>query len=111
MWEFQILKNFDVQIHPPRPKILKEVLWYPPLVGWIKLNIDGASGGSPIKVACGGMLRNHLGKHLGNFACNLPPINAFFVEITGAILAMEWAFLIIGVISNWSRIPYYLLRL
>lgn len=92
MWEFQILKNFDVQIHPLMPKILKEVLWCPPLVGWIKVNIDGASGGSPLKAVCGSMFCDHLGEHLGHFVCSLPLNNAFLYEAMGAILAMEWAF-------------------
>lgn len=55
MRKFMVLKNFSFQIHPPKTKILKQVLWCPPMVVSIKVNIDGAFGGSPLKAACGGM--------------------------------------------------------
>jgi len=51
--EFVILKQFEVKINPPKPNIIKEVLWSPPLFNWVKCNTDGvASSGN---VACGGI--------------------------------------------------------
>lgn len=69
---------------------MKEMLWCPPHLGWVKVNIDEACSGDPLRAACGDMFRNHPGEHLGSFACNLPPNNALFVEIMGEILAMEY---------------------
>ena len=91
MSEFVIMKNFSITIHPPIPKCFKDVLWCPPQPGWVKVNIDEASVGNPIRAACGEMFRNHLGEHLDSFTCNFPTNNALFVEIMGAILAMEYA--------------------
>ncbi|KAI5425464.1 hypothetical protein KIW84_031316 [Lathyrus oleraceus] len=75
MWEFQILKNFNAQIHPPRHKIMKEVLWCPHLVDWIKVNIDSAFSGSPVKAACGGF--SHYLCNLWLESDSLLPVKAF----------------------------------
>jgi len=40
--EFTILKDFNVTIHPPRMLLVKEIIWCPPIAGWIKGNCDGA---------------------------------------------------------------------
>lgn len=55
--DFVVLKNFSVVIHPPKPKLVNEVLWCPPLYGWIEVNINGASGGLPLQAAYGGILK------------------------------------------------------
>lgn len=45
--DFTILKTFFCVIHQPKPQVIKEVIWHPPLVNWIKCNIDGTSQGNP----------------------------------------------------------------
>ncbi|PNX68161.1 ribonuclease H [Trifolium pratense] len=69
-----------------------EVLWHPPLVGWVKCNTDGATHGSPDPSACGGLFRNCHGVHLGSFADFLGQSYAFVVELSGVMCAIEAAF-------------------
>lgn len=45
--DFTILKQFSVTIKPPKPQIIKEVLWNLPILNWTKCNSDGASLGNP----------------------------------------------------------------
>jgi hypothetical protein len=44
--DFSFLKRFRISIHPPCSSRLREVLWLPPMMNWIKCNIDGASSGN-----------------------------------------------------------------
>ncbi|CAK8576871.1 unnamed protein product [Lathyrus sativus] len=97
--DFQVLKKFSISINPVNPKMCVEVIWNPPPNGWIKVNIDGASGGDPINAACGGIFRDHFGNHIESFACNLGPVNSLFAELMGAILAIEHA-----LVRGWSNI-------
>lgn len=78
MQEFVIMKIFSTQIHPSSPKCLKEILWSPPHLGWIKVNIGRASCGTPLRETYDGMFRNNLGEHLDSFACKLPPNNELY---------------------------------
>jgi len=42
MTEFFILKSFNINIHPLKAPTIKDVIWHPPLINWIKANTDGA---------------------------------------------------------------------
>ncbi|KAI5447197.1 hypothetical protein KIW84_014883 [Lathyrus oleraceus] len=53
------------------------------------VNVYGACDGVPVKAACGGISRDHLGNHAGSFACNLGHENALFAKLMGVILAIE----------------------
>jgi ribonuclease HI len=90
--DFTILKRFNITIHQPKTNFLKEVFWHPPLVDWIKCNIDGASSGNPGKAACGGIFRNHESEFVYGFAELLGNITAYIAEMSGAIRAIEIAF-------------------
>jgi len=68
-----------------------EVLWYPPIFDWIKCNTDGAAGGIPSNVACGGIFRNNEVECIGCFARNLGLGSSLFVELSGAMHAIEIA--------------------
>jgi hypothetical protein len=54
MSEFTILKFFKVNLHRPKAQRILEVIWQPPLNGWIKCNTDGTSLGNPGLSACAG---------------------------------------------------------
>jgi hypothetical protein len=54
------LKHFNVSIHHPNPIVIKEVLWQPSLINWVKCNIDGAAKGNTDIASCGGVFRNHV---------------------------------------------------
>jgi hypothetical protein len=42
MRDFSILKKFNIIVHPPKSPTIKEVLWAPPPLDWLKCNTDGA---------------------------------------------------------------------
>jgi hypothetical protein len=50
-----ILKALNINIHPPKSHVIKEVVWHPPIHNWLKVNIDGAVVKNPSKYATGGI--------------------------------------------------------
>jgi hypothetical protein len=46
----------------PKPFIIKEIIWQPPLKLWVKCNIDRTSNN--ITFSCGGICRKHNAKLL-----------------------------------------------
>jgi ribonuclease HI len=92
MTDFAILKFFNINIHQPKAPNIIEVIWTPPLSGWVKCNIDGSSLGNPGIATTAGIFRNHNGASLGCFASNIGNATAFFAEFLGIILAIECAF-------------------
>lgn len=99
MTEFRILKALKINIHPPKAPSIKEVLWQPPIINWLKVNTDGAVTKNPSKAACGGIFRSSEGFTRGCFAQNLSTDSAFVAEILGAILAIE-----IAQSKNWNHV-------
>ena len=87
--EFSILKAFNVSINPSRLLLVKEVLWCPPLPGWIKGNCDGAFASG--KASCGVIFRNKFGQFMGAFAEGLNFGNSLFAELSGAMRSIEFA--------------------
>lgn len=60
--EFSILKKFRDLIHPcTSPKVI-QVDWLPSDCGWIKVNFDGASRGSPGLAGGGAIFRDRMGQ-------------------------------------------------
>lgn len=55
MLEFSFLKSFDVDIHPPKPHLIKRVDCCPPLAGTIKCNEDGLAKGALGHARSGGI--------------------------------------------------------
>jgi ribonuclease HI len=106
-----ILKALHVPLKFPNAPIIKEVLWQPPILDWIKCNSDGASAGNPGNSACGGA-----------FAVNLGIQSSLFAELMGAMLAIEiahqkgWSslwletdsMLVLGAFKSSSSVPYIL---
>ena len=66
---------------PPRRTHL--IGWDPPMIGWVKVNIDRASKGNSSMVGSGGGVRNHLGSWVGGFVLN--------VDFGTSVLAEVWA--------------------
>lgn len=89
MFDFAILKKFNVCIHPPNaPKII-EVLWNPPILNWIKCNTNGSTTNTAS--ACGDIFRNNDAKFMLCFAENTGIENAFYAELDGVMRAIELA--------------------
>ncbi|GAU32706.1 hypothetical protein TSUD_145800 [Trifolium subterraneum] len=58
MSEFVILKALNIQMQFSKAPVIKEVLWQPPILNWMKCNSDGASLGNPGNSSRGGIFRN-----------------------------------------------------
>jgi ribonuclease HI len=97
--DFTFLKLFSISIHQPKETFLKEICWQPPLIGWIKCNIDGAAVGCPGSASCGGVFRNHSADFILGFAEPLGLSTSYFAELCGAMRAIEIAFQ-----NNWHNI-------
>jgi ribonuclease HI len=89
--DFTFLKIFRVSIHHPKVPVLKEVYWQPPVVTWIKCNIDGASNGNPGLSSCGGIFRDHEANFIFAFAEPLGLSTSYVAELCGAMRAIEIA--------------------
>jgi ribonuclease HI len=97
--DFTFLKLFSISIHQPKETFLKEVCWQPPLIGWLKCNIDGVAAGCPGNASCGGVFRNHSADFILSFAEPLGLSTSYFAELCGAMRAIEIAFQ-----NNWHDI-------
>lgn len=97
--DFVILKAFNVNIHPPKPPSLMEVIWQPPIFDWIKCNCDGAAIGLSGSTGCGGIFRNNYADHFGSFVVKVDNYNSLKAELTGAITAIK-----IAHENNWRKI-------
>lgn len=89
MYDFTIIKKFNITLHPPRAPQIIEVLWHPPILNWIKCNSDGSS--TSISSGCGGIFRNHNSDFLLCFAENTGQEDAYYAELSGALRAIELA--------------------
>ena len=99
MFEFMILKAFNIIIHPPKAPTIKEVLWQPPLSNWTKVNTDGVLVKNPMKAACGGIFRDNNASFKGGFAQNTETGSSYSAELLVAILAIEIAYS-----KNWHNL-------
>ncbi|PON59171.1 hypothetical protein PanWU01x14_160980, partial [Parasponia andersonii] len=59
---------------PYRPKKTPRIIsvhWFPPLLGWVKVNVDGSAQGKPGVISLGGVFRKSRGFVLGCFASKI----------------------------------------
>lgn len=90
---------FDFQVHRPlgspilssKPQSVVEVNWQPPLISYMKNNIDGSTLGSLGAAGFGGTFRNLKAFHHGSFAGRLGFRYAFEAEPMADIVAIEKA--------------------
>jgi ribonuclease HI len=97
--DFTLLKKFDITMNPPRVPTVKEIHWHPPLLNWIKCNIDGASHGNPGPASWGGVFRNYQANFLYAFAEPLGFASSYHAELCGAMQAVDIAFC-----RNWKNL-------
>jgi ribonuclease HI len=89
--DFSILKQFKIKIHNPKSPSVLEIFWQPPLINWVKCNIDGASKGNPGISSCGGIFRNHDAEFMLCFVEFIGFASSYMVELQGALRAIEVA--------------------
>lgn len=99
MLEFTILKLLNIIIHPTKMKRNINSLWWPPSLGWITRNTNGATMGIPHKYACGDIFRNHKSEHINIYYFFIGDGNALVVEFIGEIMAM-W----VAIDKHWDKI-------
>jgi ribonuclease HI len=90
MRDFTVLKKFNVTLHPPRAPSIKEVIWSPPPLNWLKCNTDGAF--NSVNAACGGVFRNHQADFVIAFAEKIRFQSSLIAELSGVMRAIEMAF-------------------
>lgn len=83
--DFVYLKFFKVSLRPPKAPWILEVIWKPPLCGWIKINCEGASLNNHGPFASGGIAWNYDGNFFGSFASFLNVYNSLIVKLFGAM--------------------------
>jgi len=85
MLEFNILKACKVNIKPPTAPSIKEVIWFPPLASWVKVNIDGASIKNSARASASGIFRDFEGVYIGCFSQFLGNKDDLHVELVAAM--------------------------
>ena len=97
--DFYILHRLGIRTNPYKSLIVSPVRWFPPLLGWIKANVDRSSRGQPGPSSCGGLFRNSRGFVLGCFSCLLGTCFSFESELVACMTAIECASL-----RGWNRL-------
>ena len=95
MEDFIILNKIGVSSNHIVAPNITQVSWNLLPSGWIKVNIDGSTRGTPGHAGCGGIFRTYRGFIKGSFSYYLGINFAFEVELMGFILAIEIAY-------NWN---------
>ncbi|XP_057811785.1 uncharacterized protein LOC131026023 [Salvia miltiorrhiza] len=65
--DYLTLRSIGVASRPAPPPDYVSVHWWPPNIGWIKVNTDGSASGSPGLIAGGGVFRDHTAMVQGCF--------------------------------------------
>ena len=97
--ELQILHFFGVGCRPRRTPRIIEVNWIPPIIGWVKINTDGACHHVSGRAGYGGVFRDYHGSFMGAFASNLDIPSSIDAEIMAVIQAIELAW-----VREWKHI-------
>ncbi|XP_024177848.1 uncharacterized protein LOC112183741 [Rosa chinensis] len=88
----QLLVGLGIQPIPKNRVAPRLVLWHPPIFPWIKLNTDGLAKGNPGPAACGGVFRDTHGHYISGYRQGLGHKSAFYAELMGVIIGIEYAF-------------------
>ena len=97
--DLRILKTFGACCRLRRAPRVVEVNWHPPLIGWIKINSDGAWKHGEGIGGFGAIFRDYKGQFLGAFASNLDIPSSIAAEVMAVITAIEIAW-----VRDWKHI-------
>ncbi|XP_019451876.1 PREDICTED: uncharacterized protein LOC109353976 [Lupinus angustifolius] len=87
--EFSILRAFHVQCNYSKAPAIAEVNWALPLMGWVKINTDGAAKGFPGHSGGGAIFRDGKGECLGCFASYFNIQDSLYAEVLAAIMVVQ----------------------
>ncbi|KAK3198571.1 hypothetical protein Dsin_021986 [Dipteronia sinensis] len=93
MDDLLIFRHFGPRGCPPRAPLINSVVWSPPSPGWVKVNMDVATFGSPGTGGCGGVFRN----------CRLF-VKDCFATLLGFVFAFETELLSVSMAINYDWI-------
>ena len=67
----------------PNRRVMKQIRWEKPQMGWYKLNTDGASESGVYRTGCGGIIRDEQGQWITGFVRRIGVANNFIAELWG----------------------------
>jgi len=91
IFDFSYLKFFYITTCHRKEISPIQVIWELPHINWVKVNTDGAARGCLGFSACAGIFRGSRGEYIGSFSSFLGIQKSLYVEVMGAILAIEFA--------------------
>jgi len=95
--ELRVLKNYNISCRPRRAPRIIEVNWHPPILGWVKINTDGAWQRASGRAGYGGIFRDFRGSFLDAFASNLDIPSSVEAEVTSKMRCLVFKRLKCGV--------------
>ncbi|KAL6185106.1 hypothetical protein ACLB2K_041241 [Fragaria x ananassa] len=89
--DLRIIKSFGAECRLGRaPRVIK-VVWHPPVIGWVKVNSDGAWKHAEGVGGFGAVFRDFKGHVLGVFSSNIDIPSSVAAEVMSVIVAIELA--------------------
>ncbi|CAI8600680.1 unnamed protein product [Vicia faba] len=86
---FSTIKAFTVTIHPLRVFNIKKVIWVPPLLNWIKCNVDRACIQNPPFSCSGGIFRDGKDLYILAYVEPICSYNSMVCEFCTTICCIE----------------------
>ncbi|PRQ28207.1 putative ribonuclease H-like domain, acyl-CoA desaturase [Rosa chinensis] len=97
--ELCVLKRFGATCMPRCAPKIYEVNWHPPIIGWFKVNTNGAWKRGEDRSGYGGVFRDYRGEVVGAFSSSLDIPSSITAEVMAVIKAIELAW-----VRDWKHI-------
>ena len=68
-----------------------QLAWSPPMVGWVKIELDGSVIQQTGEAACDGILRDYHGNFIKAFSAKLGNCSITAMELWGACIGLKMA--------------------
>ncbi|KAL6222077.1 hypothetical protein ACLB2K_005469 [Fragaria x ananassa] len=94
-----IIKSFSAECRLRRAPRVIEVVWHPPVIGWVKINSDGVWKHAEGVGGFGAVFRDFKGHVLGAFSSNIDIPSSVAAEVMTIIVAIEFAW-----VRDWKYI-------
>ncbi|KAL6126962.1 hypothetical protein ACLB2K_075007 [Fragaria x ananassa] len=98
VWHARNKTRFDECRLGRAPRVI-EVVWHPPVIGWVKINSDGAWKHAEGVGGFGAVFRDFKGHVLGAFSSNIDIPSSVAAEVMAVIVAIELAW-----VRDWKHI-------
>ena len=91
MFNFNVLKFFDINTRNEKVLYFLPVKWEFPSPSWVKINTNGVARGSPSLAACGGIFRGSMKEFIIGFSAFLDIQTTLIAEFNEVIHSIEEA--------------------